>query len=82
MPSYPRCKTMRSRLATSYGKLWLLHDDETQSQRKETDTRRTSKDKLKDSIMNIVPETVYDLTFYQNLIENSQKILLKSVNIC
>ena len=33
-----------------------------------------NKDKLKDSIMNIVPETVYDLTFYQNLIENSQKI--------
>ena len=32
-----------------------------------------NKEKLKDSLINQVPETVYDLTFYQNLIENSKK---------
>ena len=32
-----------------------------------------NKEKLKDNLINQVPETVYDLTFYQNLIENSQK---------
>ena len=34
----------------------------------------SNKKKLKDSLINPVPETVYDLTFYQNLIENSKKI--------
>ena len=33
-----------------------------------------NKEKLKESLINQVPETVYDLTFYQNLIESSQKI--------
>ena len=32
-----------------------------------------NKEKLKDNLINQVPETVYDLTFYQNLIENSKK---------
>ena len=34
----------------------------------------SNKKKLKESLINPVPETVYDLTFYQNLIENSKKI--------
>ena len=34
----------------------------------------SNKEKLKDSLINQGPETVYDLTFYQNLIENSKKI--------
>jgi len=33
-----------------------------------------NKEKLKESLINQVPETVYDLTFYQNLIENSKKV--------
>ena len=37
-----------------------------------------NKEKLKDSLINQVPETVYDLTFYQNLIDNSKKI--KKIN--
>ena len=34
----------------------------------------SNKEKLKDSIVNQALETVYDLTFYQNLIENSKKV--------
>ena len=34
----------------------------------------SNKEKLKDSIINQAPETVYDLTFYQNLIENGKKV--------
>ena len=34
----------------------------------------SNREKLKDSIINQAPETVYDLTFYQNLIENSKKV--------
>ena len=33
-----------------------------------------NKENLKESLINQVPETVYDLTFYQNLIENSKKV--------
>ena len=33
----------------------------------------SNKDKLRDSLLNPIPETVYDLVFYQNLIENSKK---------
>ena len=33
-----------------------------------------NKEKLKNSFINEAPETVYDLTFYQNLIDNSKKI--------
>ena len=37
-----------------------------------------NKDKIKNSIEHAQPETVYDLTFYKNLIENSSKI--KKIN--
>ena len=37
-----------------------------------------NKDKIRQSIEHVQPETVYDLTFYKNLIENSSKI--KKIN--
>ena len=39
---------------------------------------KKNKDKIKDRIQHEQPETVYDLTFYKNLIENSSKI--KKIN--
>ena len=33
-----------------------------------------NKEKLKETLNNIAPETVYDLSFYQNLIENNKKL--------
>jgi hypothetical protein len=39
---------------------------------------KENKDKIRDSITHPQPETIYDLTFYKNLIENSLKI--KKIN--
>ena len=87
--NYHSCKNVKLNINLDNKQFSLIHESK-QSEKSNNNNSKISlnesivkrnklylmsnREKLKDSLINQVPETVYDLTFYQNLIENSKKI--------